>query len=90
MQHKSDGQLMEGKGPKPKTPTDHKIHLAHIMDSGFYNLRHTFDHSDELAFDFERLSKDIPKEANYLQSQTVRILNPNFAKMNLKLSKVMK
>ena len=85
MQHKSDGQLMEGKGPKPKTPADHRLHLSHIVDSSYYNLRHSFDHTDELAFDFKRLSKDIPKDAESLRAQTIRILNPNFSKMGLKL-----
>ena len=85
MTHRSDGQLMEGKGPKPETETDKKIHFGHIIDSGEYNLRHSFDHTDELAFDFKRLSKEKPLNAKELRAQTIRILNPNFRKMKLKL-----
>lgn len=87
MAHRSDGQIMEGKGPKPSTKADHNIHKKHIVDSSYYNLRHSFDHTDELAFDFKRLSKDLPANAKELQAQTMRILNPNFSKMNLKLER---
>jgi hypothetical protein len=87
MGHRSDGQIMEGKGPKPATPADHNIHEKHIVDSSYYNLRHSFDHTDELAFDYKRLSKDLPANAKELQAQTMRILNPNFRKMNLRLEK---
>lgn len=88
MSHRSDGQLMEGKGPKPKTEADKKIHFGHIIDSGEYNLRHSFDHTDELAFDFKRLAKEKPLNAKELREQTIRILNPNFRKMKLKLKEV--
>lgn len=87
MGHRSDGDIMRGKGPKPRTNTDKKIHFGHIVDSGQYNLRHTFDHSDELAFDYGRLSKEKPQDAAALQAQTLRILNPNWRKMGLKLEK---
>lgn len=90
MQHRSDGQLMEGKGPKPSTPNDHKIHLGHILDSAEYNLRHDFDHSSELAYDYGRLSKDAPKDAKYIQDQTKRFLNPVWQKMGLKLVRIVK
>ncbi len=88
MSHRSDGQIMEGKGPKPATKVDEKIHFGHIIDSGEYNLRHSFDHTDELAFDFKRLSKEKPKNADELRAQTMRILNPNFRKMKLKLKEI--
>lgn len=89
MSMRSDGQIMEGKGPKPKTPNDEKIHIGHIVDSGQYNLRHEFDHGDELAFDYQRLSKENKdKEAAVLQAQTLRILNPVYRKMNLKLVRI--
>jgi hypothetical protein len=87
MGHRSDGDIMRGKGPKPSTKADKSIHLNHIVDSGYYNLRHSFDHTDELAFDFQRQSKDAPDAAKALQAQTMRILNPNFRKMNLILEK---
>lgn len=90
MGHRSDGDIMRGKGPKPKTETDKKIHLGHIVDSGQYNLRHVFDHSDELAFDYKRLTKDKPKDAQALKKQTIRIAGRNFKKMGLKLSEVIK
>jgi len=86
MGRRSDGQLREGKGPKPVTPADHKIHIGHIIDSSQYNLRHEYDHGDELAFDYQRLSKEkLDKEAKALQNQTMRILNPIYRKMGLKL-----
>jgi hypothetical protein len=88
MKHRSDGQLQEGKGPKPTTPADHKIHLGHILDSAEYNLRHDFDHSTELAFDFGRLMKDSPGDAKFIVKQTKRFLNPVWSKMGLKLSEV--
>lgn len=90
MKHRSDGQLMEGKGPKPSTPNDKKIHLGHILDSAEYNLRHDFDHSTELAYDYGRLSKDAPKDAEFIQKQTKRFLNPIWQKMGLKLVRIVR
>lgn len=75
------------KKPKPSTPTDQKIHLGHIIGSGQYNLDHDHDHSVELAYDYQRLAKEVPKEAKKLRSQTVQILGPIFKKMDLKLEK---
>ena len=66
---------------------DKKIHFDHIVDSGQYNLRHDHDHAKELAFDYQRLSKEKPTEAKRLQSQTVRFLNPIYNKMGLKLER---
>lgn len=92
MKTRSDGRIDPKDGgvkgnPKPKTPTDKKIHLGHIVGSGQYNLDHAHDHLEELAFDYKRLSKEQPKEAGVLQMQTNKILGPIIGRMGLKLEK---
>lgn len=92
MKTRSDGRIDPKDGgvkgsPKPKTPTDNKIHLGHIVGSGQYNLDHAHDHLEELAFDYKRLKKDMPTEAGTLQLQTIKILGPIYSKMGLKLEK---
>lgn len=82
---RSDGRMPDKK-TKPATETDKKIHFGHIVDSGQYNLRHEFDHGEELAFDYQRLSKEHKdKEAHQLQKQTMKILGPVYKKMNIRL-----
>lgn len=86
MKHRSDGDILKGDGPPPTTPADHKIHNGHIIDSGEYNVAHSYGHLDELAFDYKRLKKaDLSKDAEQLKAQTMRILNPVVKKMGLKL-----
>jgi len=90
MKTRSDGRGVVPGNPKPTTETDKKIHLGHIVGSGQYNLDHDHDHTEELAFDYQRLNKEVPKKATKLQKQTIQVLNPIFKRMNLKLSEVIK
>jgi hypothetical protein len=85
---RSDGRKVVPGNPKPTTSTDKKIHIGHIVGSGWYNLDHTHDHTVELAFDYNRLAKEVPKKANDLQMTTLKVLNPIFKKMSLKLEKM--
>lgn len=84
---RSDGQLSMPKNPKPTTANDKAIHMGHIIDSGHYNLDHTHDHMEELAFDYKRLSKEKPVEAVKLQRLAVQVLNPMYKRIGLKLTK---
>lgn len=84
---RSDGRLPDKK-TKPTTPGDKQVHNSHIVDSGQYNLRHEHDHLEELAFDYERLAKERPQEAEKLQSQALKFLAPLYKRMNLKLEKM--
>lgn len=80
---RSDGSRVVPGNPKPTTDTDKKIHMGHIIGSGQYNLDHDHDHTEELAFDYERLMKEKPQEAARLQKQTVQILGPIFKRMDI-------
>ena len=82
---RSDGRLPDR--TKPKTKADSKIHMSHIVDSSQYNLRHSHDHSEEMAFDYDRLKKEDPKLAVKYAGQTIAVMNPVYKKMNLKLEK---
>lgn len=82
---RSDGTGVVTGNPKPTTSTDKKIHMGHIIGSGQYNLDHDHDHTEELAFDYERLMKEKPAEAEKLQKQTVQILGPIFKRMGITL-----
>ena len=84
---RSDGRLPDR--TKPKTKADGKIHISHIVDSSQYNLRHSHDHSEEMAFDFDRLKKEDPKLAVKYAGQTLAVMNPVYKKMNLKLEKTL-
>lgn len=84
---RSDGQLPDKKS-KPTTKGDKVIHNSHIVDSGQYNLRHEHDHLEELIFDYERLSKERPEEAEKLQYQALKFLAPLYKRMGLKMEKM--
>lgn len=85
LKSRSDGRNVVPGNPKPITDTDKKIHMGHIIGSGQYNLDHNHDHSEELAFDYERLIKEKPQEADKLQKQIVSVLGPIFKRMDITL-----
>jgi len=83
MGSRSDGRLPDRS--KPATKRDDRIHMTHIVDSSQYNLRHEFDHADEMAFDFKRFTKEDNRLAKNYQKQIKSVLNPVYRKMGLEI-----